>query len=158
MFTKTIAGVECNVDVNSLPAESVAFLLNYGIGQYLQDGAAVSLKDEAGNKRTDLDTIAAEKKAGVEQRLENILKGEFKRSGGTRVTDPVAKVKRDMALEYLRPAYKNAGKELPKGQELAAKVNAFWASEKNQKALGKELEKRINALSTKVEGIEIEID
>lgn len=155
-FEATIANVACTIETADLPQASVEFLLAYGIRQYLQDGAAVSKKDEDGNDRP-ADEIAAEKEAGVKTRLDNITKGEFKRASGPRVTDPKAKVEREMALSYLKPAYKKAGKELPKGEELAAKIAAFWASEKNVAALGKERDRRVAAATKKIEGVEIEL-
>ena len=83
------------IDLGDIPTESVEFNLDYGIGQYLLDGAActVNEKDEDGKFILDGDgnkiprpeaDVAADKLAGVNARLAAIKSGVFPSGGGGR--------------------------------------------------------------------------
>jgi hypothetical protein len=80
IFEANIAGVPVNLDLATIKPESRDFLLMYGAKQYVQDGAAVSKlhtkKELKGTPKTE-EEIDLEKREGVEERVANILSGEF---------------------------------------------------------------------------------
>lgn len=84
IYEATVAGVPVRLDLNALRPESVAFLLTYGVKQYVQDGAAVSKLHASGERKGEAktdDEIAAEKADGVRERLANIEAGTFATRG-----------------------------------------------------------------------------
>lgn len=85
---------EETLNVATVPIESIAKLLTYGVTQYVADGAAVDVheRDKDGNhvkvngekvKRPESD-VAKDKVKGVKERLAAILSGVFKTGGGGR--------------------------------------------------------------------------
>ena len=145
-FQKTFSfGTETaqvSIDFTTLPANAQEFIIRYGLTQYLSDGAAIA-KDEYPTE-AERNTAKAE---GVLSRVAKLREGTMSiRGGGTRTVDPVAKVKREVALEILKAHAKANDIKLPKGEELSAKIEKFWQSEKNTKALMPEVEKRLKAM------------
>lgn len=80
IFEANVAGVPVKIDLDALRPESRAFLLTYGVKQYVQDGAAVSKlhtkKELKGQEKTP-DEIETEKREGVLERIANIESGTF---------------------------------------------------------------------------------
>lgn len=107
-----IAGVPVHVDFADLPAASQAFVIEYGLRQYIQDGAAVSKKDADGNARPDAE-IAAEKADGVRARLENLAKGEFTRRNAAERLSPEEKERDAIVFAALSAAAKATNVTLP---------------------------------------------
>lgn len=153
-FTANIAGVACAVDFATLPDESKRFVIEYGVRQYLNDGAAVSKlftdKERKGLAKTD-DEIAQEKREGVEERLENLRLGEFTRRGpaAAKMT-PEEKERYSIVQARLDAMAKATGKSLPKktgkdaNPELLAKLHeAMYAKHKD--AIDKEVNRRLKA-------------
>ena len=131
-FDRTIAGVNCFTRFANLPLESIAFLLDYGAKQYYQDGAAVETKDDD-DKPLDADTVRAAKEAGVKNRLDNVAKGEFKRSG-SRTTDPAEKHRNAILDDIIKAACKEKGVTFSKlGKEKIAELRtAYYAARKEK--------------------------
>jgi len=140
-FTFGQEKAEINLDVATLPKASQEFLMTYGLRQYLSDGAAVG-KDEA-----ESEAERNKLKAGrVLDRVKKLQDGTMSvRGGGTRVTDPIQKIKRDIALEILKKHWRDNGIAAPKGAELTAKVEAFWERNGDKPSVVKILNERIKA-------------
>lgn len=157
-FVKTFTfGTESetvNIDFNQLPETAQAFIINYGLTQYLNDGAAVG-KDEY---ETEAERNAA-KVAGIRTRADKLRAGTMSvRGGGTRTTDPRQKVMRDVATEILRAYFKSQDMKMPKGEELTQRIEKFWASEKNTAKMMPEVEKRLKDMAKKADSLgELEI-
>lgn len=151
-FTANIAGVPVDLDTDALPAESNAFALEYGIRQYVQDGAAVSKTFASGERKGELktdDEIAAEKQEGVRERIENLMSGEFTRRGpGAAKLSPEERERDSIIMAQLAAWAKARDSKLPTktgknaNPELLAKLVAKWY-EKNQTAIDKEVARRI---------------
>lgn len=145
MFEANIAGVACKVDVNGLKPESLAFVIEYGLRQYLQDGAAASLKDKDGNVKTD-EALAAEKADGVRQRLQNIVDGTFvRRNAGAAKATPEERERASYIQEVIRGAAKAVGKKMPKVDSEAYQGIAKAYYEKNKAAVDKEVARRLRS-------------
>jgi len=153
-FNANIAGVPCNVAFADLPDESQRFVIEYGIKQYLNDGAAVSLvfttKERKGEKKTDAE-ILAEKQDGVTERLENLRTGEFTRRGsGAPKMTPEEKERYSIVQARLDAMAKATGKTLPKktgkdaNPELLAKLHEAMYT-KHKDAIDKEVARRLKA-------------
>lgn len=146
-FTAHVAGVACNIEWDSLPEVSRTFVIEYGLRQYIQDGAAVMKKDEDGNPRP-ADDIAADKKAGVEARLANLASGEFARRSTKAPVDPAERERLAIIRADLSAWAKAAGKSLPTrtgkkaNPELADKIEAAWYA-KHKESLDKRVVKRL---------------
>src|SRR5215207_9839998 len=83
-FAANVSTVAVNVTFGNLPEASQRFIIEYGLKQYIQDGAAVSKEFTSGERKGEKKTaeeIAAEKTEGVEERLDNLRSGEFIRRG-----------------------------------------------------------------------------
>jgi hypothetical protein len=153
-FEANIAGVPVNVDVESLPATSVAFIMEYGLRQYIQDGAAVSkvytTKERKGEVKTD-EEIEAEKADGVKERVENLLSGEFTRRGPAAPKQtPEERYREQMVMAELERIAKATGKKLPTKtgknadpERLRKLQEAVYA--KNKDGIDKEVARRIKA-------------
>lgn len=115
-FNQTIATVPCELAWDDLPPASRAFLAEYGLRQYLNDGAAVPKAFTAGEQKGMLKTaeqIAEEKREGVAARLDNILTGEFTRRTAAPKLSPEEQTREDVIMERLAAAAKAANVKLP---------------------------------------------
>lgn len=150
----TIAGVAVDIDFATLPEASQAFVIEYGLKQYIQDGAAVSKtftdKDRKGQAKTEAE-IEAEKREGVEERLANLVSGEFSRRGpAAPKRTPEERHRDEIVQEALERIAKATGKTLPKktgktaNPELLAKFHAAYYA-KNAAAIDKEVARRVRA-------------
>lgn len=132
------AAIEIGLD--QLSESAVTFLLDYGIRQYLADGAAVALKNDEGNVRP-LAERNEEKRVGIERRLDNVLTGDFTR---TVSRDPFAVEFRRVAKELLTAAAKAQNKKLPTDKdERRAMLERF--SDRNRERIAKIAERNIAA-------------
>ena len=160
----TIAGVAVDVDFADLPEASRAFIIEYGLKQYIQDGAAVSKTFASGDRKGVAKTeaeIAEEKAAGVKERLENLASGEFTRRGPAQPkATPEERHRAAIVQEKLEAIAKATGKSLPKragksaNPELLAKLHAAYYA-KNAAAVDKEVVRRINA-AAKIEDFNLD--
>jgi hypothetical protein len=158
-----IAGVPVNVKFVDLPPESQCFVAEYGLRQYVQDGAAVSKvhtdKDRKGVAKTD-DEIAAEKQDGVTERLENLKTGEFTRRGPSAPKMTPEERERDaIVMQRLEARAKTLGKKLPAktgknaDPELLAKLKAAMYESKKAE-IDKEVARRLkDAAKAEVEDL-----
>lgn len=156
-FNANIAGVACAVEFDQLPDESKRFVIEYGVRQYLNDGAAVSKQftdKERKGMFKDAETIAEEKFQGVTERLENLRTGEFTRRGPSapKMT-PEEKERYSIVQARLDAMAKATGKSLPKktgkdaNPELLQKLHeAMYAKHKD--AIDKEVARRLKAAKT----------
>lgn len=150
-FQGNLAGVAVNLDFATLPAESQAFLAEYGLRQYLQDGAAVSKVHASGDKKgteKTPDEIEAEKREGVQARVENVLNGTFTRRSAAEPTDPVAAMRQRILVERITAAAKASKTKIPPRTGKDANPdwwNKIMASvyEKNKAAIDKETNRRL---------------
>lgn len=127
-FEANIAGVAVALDTDTLPEVSRTFLMEYGLRQYVQDGAAVSKTflsgDRKGEAKTDVE-IAQEKREGVLERVDNLQKGEFTRRGpGTPKLSPEEKHRAEIVETKLRDAAKATGKAVP--AKTGPKADKAW--------------------------------
>jgi hypothetical protein len=151
-FEANVAGVPVSVDTTQLPEASVAFIMEYGLRQYIQDGAAVSKvftdKERKGQAKTD-DEIATEKAEGVKERVENLLSGEFTRRGPAAAKMTPEEKERDaIIMAKLTERAKALGKNLPaktgknaNPEQLAALKTAMYNAKKAE--IDKEVERRL---------------
>ncbi len=111
-ITYSATDQEVIFDLENLPAESIAFILDYGFRQYGNDGAAMDkyerdddgkhvLKDGKKIER-DADEVTADKVAGVKARIDAIMAGVFKSGGGGRALSPVETELRSLVNTVLR--------------------------------------------------------
>jgi len=130
-----INGQEHDIDVNKLPAESVAFLLEYGIKQYLSDGAAVSLRDKNGDLRPQ-EEVAAAKIEGVRLRKQNILEANFARRVVVPKKTREERVREDIIMERLREAASKSRTKLPTKKDnpeaLQRMINTYYERYKDR--------------------------
>jgi hypothetical protein len=153
-FEANIAGVPVSVDVEALPAKSMEFIIEYGLRQYIQDGAAVSKLvlsgDDKGRAKTE-DEIATEKREGVEERVANLLSGEFTRRGPAAAKlSPEEREREAIIMAALTAAAKAANVKLPTKtgknadpEKLAKLVAAYYA--KYRADVDKEVSRRVKA-------------
>ena|SRR5215207_6139844 len=153
-----IAGVACVVDFATLPEASQSFVIEYGLRQYLQDGAAVSKLFLSGDRKGEAktaDEIAAEKAEGVTERLANLASGEFTRRGSAERLSPEESRRVAYIEEVIRSAAAKARVKLPTKKADASwwtdKVAAYY--EKNRVAVDKEMARQ----SREVEKIEVDL-
>lgn len=99
------------LDMASLPPESLTYALNYGVMQYLADGAA-GAEDAAGYR------------LGIEQRIEKLRNADFSRAKGEAKPDTETQRARKLAAQALRDKVKAAGAkaDTAKINEAAAKI------------------------------------
>lgn len=115
-FKAAIATVPCDLTWDTLPAASQLFLAEYGLRQYLSDGAAVPLRFTSGERKGEAKTeaeIAEEKRDGVQARLDNILSGEFTRRTAAPKQTREERIRAEVVLERLTTAAKAANVKLP---------------------------------------------
>jgi hypothetical protein len=151
----TIATVPVHVVFADLPEASQNFIAEYGLRQYIQDGAAVMKKDEEGNPRP-ADDIAADKKAGVEARLANLLSGEFTRRSTKAPVDPAERERIAVVRDGLNGWAKATGTTLPTrtgkkaNPEKADAIEAKWYAA-HKESIDKEVARRLREASKPVE-------
>lgn len=109
------------IDWDNLPAESRAFIVTYGLKQYLADGAAGAANND-------------ELVAGVNARVEKLAKADFTRTRGDGPAKPDTeeRIALRMAKEVIRAALKAKNAEADK-DKVEAMAKAFLAGE-NPKA------------------------
>lgn len=115
-FTANIAGVPVDIAFADLPEASQLFQVEYGAKQYVQDGAAVSKKENEGKDDERLRTaeeIAALKIEGVNERVANLLAGEFTRRSSAVKLTPEEKHRADVVMDGLRKFAATINKPLP---------------------------------------------
>lgn len=151
-YTANVAGVPVNIDFDTLPIESRVFVIEYGLKQYIADGAAVSKEFQSGERKGEkktADEIAAEKTEGVQERIENLMSGEFTRRGpGAAKLTPEERERDSIIMAQLAAWAKARNSKLPTktgkkaDPELLEKLVAKWY-EKNQTAIDKEVARRM---------------
>lgn len=148
-FTANIATVPVAIDFSALPEASQLFVVEYGLKQYIQDGAAVSKKDSDGNEKSEQD-IANEKREGVEERVANLQAGEFTRRSTAVKLTPEEKHRNDVVMDGLRKAAAAVGKPLPtrtgkkaEPEKLDRMIAGWYA--KHQVEIDKEVARRMKA-------------
>lgn len=130
-YQANVAGVPCVVDVETLKPESLEFLIEYGIKQYLADGAAVSKEWKTGDRKGELKTeeeIAAEKEEGVRERLQNIADGTFVRRGTAEKLSPEETIRQRILIEKIEAAGRAAKVKLP--NRTGKDANKDWWTDK----------------------------
>jgi hypothetical protein len=113
--------VEVTLDVRTLPAESIAKVLTYGLGQYIADGAAGS-EDQKGYE------------AGIADRLRKLREADFKRTAGEGrgpATDTPEGRARKLAAAAIRDAIKAQGvsadaKAINEAAQKQVEANPKW--------------------------------
>lgn len=111
-ITYSATGDEITFDVADLPVASVAFIFEYGLRQYGNDGAAIDKyeRDDEGKHvmvdgkkvtRPESD-VTDDKVAGVKARIDAIMAGVFKTGGGGRQLSPVENELRALVNSVLR--------------------------------------------------------
>lgn len=129
------------VDFDALPEESRAFIIAYGLKQYLADGMAGA-------------TTEAEAKAGVDERLRKLAEADFRRTRGEAgPTDDEATLAKQIAREEIRTALKAKGVKLPK-ERVGELVDKLF--ERDETRLRKEAAKRIAERRKAAEGLDLE--
>jgi len=155
-LTYTRNGKEYSVETESLKAESLSYLLQYGFSQSLQDSIAGAEKavrqeykeqaDAAGETVDEAEVAEAVKQdidGTLQKRVDAILAGTV----GTRVPqqrDPFAAMCKRIATEMARKGFKAANIKWPKDRadEVVGKV-----LEKHKAAIEAEAKKRLDAQS-----------
>lgn len=142
-FTYSANGVDTTIDFETLPEASRAFIINYGLRQYLNDGAAVA-KDwtpPEGETRT----IEEEKTRRVNDRLTKLREGTVaeRASAGRTAVSVEDRIWREMAVEAIKTAAKVQGKKMPKGDDREALITKVLASDKFREANVKEHKARV---------------
>jgi hypothetical protein len=155
----TIATVPVHIVFADLPEASQNFIAEYGLRQYIQDGAAVEVhvKDDDGEFVRDADgkkvkrpadDVTADKRAGVEARLANLASGEFTRRSTKAPVDPAERERLAIIRADVAAWAKAAGKSLPTrtgkkaNPELADKIEAAWYA-KHKESIDKRIAKRL---------------
>lgn len=165
IYAANIAGVPVNIDTSSLPEESLAFVLEYGLKQYIADGAAVSKAFISGDRKGELktdDEIAAEKQDGVLERIENLQTGEFVRRGpaAAKLT-PEEREREAVIMVELAAWAKAKDSKLPTktgkkaNPELLAKMVAKWY-EMHKVDIDKEVARRLKFNTKTVDTTEMD--
>lgn len=168
----TIAGVAVDIDFEALPEASRTFVIEYGLKQYIQDGAATPAhvmakkgepKDDKGRLLVDgkpvkkaEDVIADEKREGVLERIDNLLNADFSRRGpAAPKMSPEERFRYSIVQEALEGIAKATGKILPTktgknaNPELLAKYHAaYYAKHKV------DIDKTVRTLLTQAEKVE----
>lgn len=128
------------VDWDNLPEVSKQFAIQYGLKQYLADGAAGSESQ-------------ADFESGIDARLDNLTSGEFKRTReGAGPTDSVEVLARRLASDEVTAALKTAGKKLEK-EAKAAVVDAHLG--KNADRLKKAAKAQIDARKAAADAVDL---
>jgi len=161
--TYTRNGVEYSAEVESLPEKSVAYLLQYGFSQSLQDAIAGDAKaisekmkaeaNDAGNPAPSADEIETAIKAGVAEALSDRVKAIVDGTVGDRagfVRDPFGTMCRTIALQWLRDGLKAANAKMPDTKTDAGKAKLKELVEgvlsRNREKIEKEAHRRMKAV------------
>ena len=147
-----IATVPVVVDFTTLPEASQAFVIEYGLRQYIQDGAAVSKLFASGERKGEAKSeaeIAEEKAEGVRERLANLQSGDFTRRGtAAPKMSPEERYRDQIVTDRLEKAVKALGKRLPTKtgknadpEGLAKMKAAYYAKHKD--SIDKEVNRRL---------------
>jgi hypothetical protein len=158
-----IAGVPVVVDFAELSADSQRFVVEYGLKQYIQDGAAVSAKFTSGDRKGEAKSEAEmleEKREGVVERVQNLLTGDFTRRGPSAPKMTPEERERDaIIMQRLEARAKTIGKKLPTktgknaDPELLAKLKAAMYESKKAE-IDKEVARRMkDAAKAEVEDL-----
>jgi len=159
-YTHGPTGLGNSLQVESLPAKSVAYLLQYGYAQSMQDAIAGDAKRireklvteaaEAGNPAPTADEIEAAIKSGIGEALGERHKAILDGTVGDRVgavRDPFGTMCKTIALQMLREALKAANAKMPDVKtetgkaKLAEMVEAVIS--RNKDAVEKEAKRRL---------------
>lgn len=130
-------GIAFETEAEKLPPVSLAYLLQYGWNQTLQDAMA-GPRNKAKNDGEDLDTIKAVCEAAMQKRFAAILAGEMSvtQSSGR---DPI----RSTAKFLIEQKVRAAGKKMPSdATKLAALVDRWLGVEANMQLVKDEIAKR----------------
>lgn len=115
-YVTTIANVPVDIAWDAIPEASRLFLAEYGIRQYLNDGAAVPKTFTTGERKGQAKSeaeIAEEKREGVAARLDNILSGEFTRRMAAPKITTEERIRTEVVMDRLTAAAKAANVKLP---------------------------------------------
>lgn len=115
-FKAEVATVPVEVNFEALPEASRLFLAEYGLRQYLNDGAAVSKTITSGASKGIIksdEQILEEKIAGVKARLDNILSGEFTRREAKPRVSTEERIREEVIQDRLEAGAKASNTRLP---------------------------------------------
>lgn len=158
------------VIVENLDAKAIAYLLQYGWAQSLQDSIAGAAKaKEAELRETDqFKALPEAEQAGfiadevelhvltkLEARMKAIIEGTIQQRGSGEPRDPLAAIAREQINAALKKAGKKVDTKTDTGKELMARLVAQHI-EKNRTALQAEADRRKAAIAA-VEGVEIDL-
>lgn len=130
-------GITFETEVEKLPPTSLAYLIQYGWNQTLQDAMA-GPRNKAVKDGEDEDTIKAVCEAAMQKRMAAILAGEMSvTQGGGR--DPI----KSTAKAMLETKARALGKKLPSdAKKLALLVDNWLAKDENLQAVKDEIARR----------------
>jgi len=153
-----------SADVEKLPSASIAYLLQYGFAQSLQDSIAGSAKavraeyteqadaaNETVSEQDVLKAIAADIEGSLNKRVDSIVAGTVGHHAA-QVRDPFASMCKRVTIEMLRKGFKAANIKWPKESEKVQEL-ITTAYEKNKVVIDAEATKRLASQSD----IEIEL-
>lgn len=115
-FKAEIATIPVDIAWDAIPAASRLFLAEYGLRQYLNDGAAVPKKFTTGEHKgldKSEELILTEKIEGVLARIDNILTGEFTRRTAAPKQSREERIREDVIMDCLRAAAASSNTRLP---------------------------------------------
>lgn len=145
--------VSASFEFEALPEASRLFIINYGIRQYLNDGAAVGKDWTPAEDGTGPKTVQEEKARRVEDRVKKLNEGtvsERASGGGQPKLSVEDRIWRELAIETLRAAAKAQNKKLPKDEAREALIAKVIANPKFVESQKKEHAARVKAAQTKV--------
>jgi hypothetical protein len=152
-YAANIATVPIALKFADLPEVAQLFVVEYGLKQYIQDGAAVSKKENEGKDDERVrspEEIATLKIEGVNERVANLQAGEFTRRSSAVKLTPEEKHRNDVIMDGLRKFADSIGKKLPPRtgkkadpEKLDAQMAAWY--KKNQAEIDKEVARRMKA-------------
>lgn len=135
--------------VSEIDAKGIAYLLQYGLAQSLQDsvaGYAKKLRDEVTDKGERVYTdeqVADEVTLRMTERFDDILAGEVgARIGGGPRLSGIDKIMRDVAREEIKAAVVKAGMKNPDTKKMAELIESHIA--KNGDRLRVEAQARLD--------------
>lgn len=147
-------GVEYALEVETLPATAIAYLLQYGFAQSLQDsiaGRAKAVRDELTTKPEGAagdwqppseaaiaEAIKSDLAGTLAKRMDAISRGEVASRGQAEPKDPAAGIVRELLVAYA----KSKGKKLPKADSDEYKAMAAKMREAKAEWIAAELARR----------------
>jgi hypothetical protein len=127
------AAFERTVDVATLPANAMAFIVHYGLKQYLQDGMA--------GAETEAEAVA-----GVDERIGKLKSGDLSRARGeSDKPDSVESRAIKLAKAFLRDQLKAANKTAPKEKVAEAAATLVTSQPKWKAEAKKQLDNEAKA-------------